>query len=203
MNDNKLIKIGNFLGDLFILQAYFICYSLRGGIILGVFPSFMAIIDILSIKFYKKDDEVLRYLFKKSYKENFKKSNQVGWTLLLSGVILFFDYYINKNYINNKVVGLILLILLIIYIILASHMPITLLRFDLSFKNYFKQAMLIALSSLFELISVILSELLIEQVLVRLPILILFLGAPLVAMPFAWFTYRSVEKIKAKKQKES
>lgn len=203
MNDNKLIKIGNFLGDLFILQAYFICYSLRGGIILGVFPSFMAIIDILSIKFYKKDDEVLRYLFKKSYKENFKKSNQVGWTLLLSGVILFFDYYINKNYINNKVVGLILLILLIIYIILASHMPITLLRFDLSFKNYFKQAMLIALSSPFELISVILSELLIEQVLVRLPILILFLGAPLVAMPFAWFTYRSIEKIKEKKQKES
>ena len=203
MSDNKLIKIGNFLGDMFILQAYFIFYSLRGGIVLGVFPSFMAIIDILSIKFYREDDEVLRYLFKKSYKENFKKSNQVGWTLLLSGVILFFDYYINKNFINNKVVGLILLILLIIYIILTSHMPITLLRFDLSFKNYFKQAMLIALSSPFELISVILSELLIEQVLVRLPILILFLGAPLVAMPFAWFTYRSVEKIKEKKQKES
>ena len=203
MNDNKLIKIGNFLGDMFILQAYFICYSLRGGIILGVFPSLMAVIDILSIKFYKEDDEVLSYLFKKSYKENFKKSNKVGWTLLLSGVILFFDYYINKNYINNKAVGIILLILLIIYIILASHMPITLLRFDLSFKNYFKQAMLIALSSPFELISVILSELLIEQVLVRLPILILFLGAPLVAMPFAWFTYRSIEKIKVKKQKES
>ena len=203
MDDNKLIKIGNFLGDMFILQAYFICYSLRGGIILGVFPSLMAVIDILSIKFYKEDDEVLSYLFKKSYKENFKKSNKVGWTLLLSGVILFFDYYINKNYINNKAVGIILLILLIIYIILASHMPITLLRFDLSFKNYFKQAMLIALSSPFELISVILSELLIEQVLVRLPILILFLGAPLVAMPFAWFTYRSIEKIKVKKQKES
>lgn len=203
MSDNKLIKIGNFLGDMFILQAYFICYSLRGGIILGVFPSLMAVIDILSIKFYKEDDEVLSYLFKKSYKENFKKSNKVGWTLLLSGVILFFDYYINKNYINNKAVGIILLILLIIYIILASHMPITLLRFDLSFKNYFKQAMLIALSSPFELISVILSELLIEQVLVRLPILILFLGAPLVAMPFAWFTYRSIEKIKVKKQKES
>ncbi|MFO3716407.1 YesL family protein [Anaerococcus cruorum] len=203
MSDNKLIKIGNFLGDMFILQAYFICYSLRGGIILGVFPSFMAVIDILSIKFYKEDDEVLSYLFKKSYKENFKKSNQVGWVLLLSGALLIFDYYINKNYINNKAVGLILLILLIIYIILASHVPITLLRFDLSFKNYFKQAMLIALSSPFELISVILSELLIEQVLVRLPILILFLGAPLVAMPFAWFTYRSVEKIKEKKQKES
>ncbi|WP_394011352.1 YesL family protein [Anaerococcus cruorum] len=203
MNDNKLIKIGNFLGDMFILQAYFICYSLRGGIILGVFPSFMAIIDILSIKFYKKDDEVLSYLFKKSYKENFKKSNQVGWTLLLSGVILFFDYYINKNFINNKAVGIILLILLIIYIILASHMPITLLRFDLSFKNYFKQAMLIALSSPFELISVILSELLIEQVLVRFPILMLFLGVSLMAMPFAWFTYRSVEKIKDKKEKES
>lgn len=203
MNDNKLIKIGNFLGDMFILQAYFICYSLRGGIILGVFPSFIALIDILSKKFYKEDGEVLSYLFKKSYKENFKKSNQVGWVLLLFGTILVFDYYINKNFINNKTVGLILLILLIIYIILTSHMPITLLRFDLSFKNYFKQAMLIALSSPFELISVILSGLLLEQVLVRLPILILFLGAPLVAMPFAWFTYRSIEKIKDKKQKES
>lgn len=203
MNDNKFIKIGNFLGDMFILQAYFIMYSLRGGIILGVFPSFLAVVDIISTKLYKDDSYILSYLFKNTYKENFKKANQVGWVILLAFTILIYDYYINKNVIENTLVGGILLILLILLIILTSHLPITLLRFDLSFKNYFKQAILIALSSPFELISVILSELLIEQVLVRLPILILFLGAPLVAMPFAWFTYRSVEKIKEKKQKES
>lgn len=203
MDDNKLIKIGNFLGDMFILQAYFIMYSLRGGIILGVFPSFLAVVDIISSKLYKDDSYILSYLFKNTYKENFKKANQVGWVILLAFTILLYDYYINKNVIENTLVGGILLILLILLIILTSHLPITLLRFDLSFKNYFKQALLIALSSPFELISVILSTLLIEQIFFRLPILILFLGAPLLAIPFASFTYKSIEKIKDKKEKES
>lgn len=163
----------------------------------------MLVFDIVATKIYKDDLYVLSYLFKNSYKENFKKANQVGWVILLAFTILIYDYYINKNVIENTLVGGILLILLMLLIILTSHLPITLLRFDLSFKYYFKQALLIALSSPFELISVILSILLIEQILFRLPILILFLGAPLLTIPFAWFTYRSIEKIKDKKEKES
>ncbi len=199
-NKNKLIKIGNFLGDIFILQGYFIGYSLRGGIILGVFPSFLAVVKVLTSIFYKENPDAMKYEFQNAYRENFKIANQIAWPTILFFGLLIYDYYINKQILQNGVLKIVLLILIIFMLILITHLPISILRFDLKIKEYFKQAFFLSLSSPLELFSIIASLVLIEIIFMKVPILILFMGAPLLALPFAWFSYNSVEKVLAKKE---
>lgn len=201
VKDNSIIiKIGEFIGDLFLLQFYFFIYSLRGLIVLGIFPSFLASIKVLISKFYDKNPNTLQYEFTDTYKKYFKISNIIGWIIAFFSSILIFDYNINQKFLENNLLRIILLVLILLTLIIISHLPITILRFDLNGKEYLKQAMLVALSSPFELISIILSLLLIEEFFLRYPILVLLLGNPILAMPFAWFSYRSVERIKEKRR---
>lgn len=190
-----LIRIGNFIGDLFILQISFVLYALRGGVILGIWPSLLAVMKCLIEIFYNSNPDVMRVTFRETYNQNFKLSNMVGWPAAGFLALLIYEYGLNERIIQNDVLRIALPVLIILMLIMISHLPITVLRFDLSFKDYFKQAMLIALSSPFELISILLSFVLIEYVFTRLAIIPLFFFAPIVAMPFAWFSYNSVEKI--------
>lgn len=199
-DNSRIIKIGEFIGDLFLLQFYFLLFSFKGFVLLGIFPSFLASIKVLVSKFYDENPDTLQYEFRETYKNYFKTSNIIGWIIALLNGILIFDYKINQNFLENSLLKIILLIIMVFLLILISHLPITLLRFDLKGKEYLRQAMLVALSSPFELISIILSLLLIEEIFSRYPILVLLLGNPILAMPFAWFSYRSVERIKEKRQ---
>lgn len=178
-----------------MLQVYFILYSLRGGIILGVFPSFLGVVKVLSSRFYKKDPDEPIYEFKKTYKEVFKTSNIVGFIMVGLVWLLIFDYNFNKQVLDNKLLSISLVILLVLILIILSHLPIVVLRMELKIKDYFIQSLILALSSIFNTISVILSLVLLELILIRLPILFLLLGIPILAMPFAWFSYNSLDKI--------
>lgn len=203
VKDNSIIiKIGEFIGDLFLLQFYFFIYSLRGLIVLGIFPSFLASIKVLISKFYDKNPNTLQYEFTETYKKYFKISNIIGWIIAFFSSILIFDYNINQKFLENNLLRIILLVLMILTLIIISHLPITILRFDLEINVYFSQSLLIGLSSPFELISLLISLLLIEQIFLRYPILILLLGIPILAIPFAYFSNRSVDKIKDKRQND-
>lgn len=178
-----------------ILQVLAILYTLRGAIILGIFPSLLSVIKCLSSKIYNDQPDEMRYEFRKTYKENFKIANQILWPIFLFLFLLIWEFRLNKEVIANTTLGIMLGIIIIFVLIIISHIPITILRFDLSYKQYFKQALLIALSSPIETISVILSIILIELVFTKWLFLPILFFAPMLALPFAWFTYHSVEKI--------
>lgn len=178
-----------------LLQLYFILYSLRGGVLLGIFPALLACVKCLISKFYDDNPDEMRYEFRKTYTENFKITNLIGWPLAILLGLMLWEMEINRELIQNNLLGFFLGLFVILELIMISHMPITILRFDLSFWDYFSQAMLIALSSPFELVSIILSFVLMEIVFSRVAIIPLLFMAPIVAMPFSWFSYNSVEKI--------
>lgn len=201
-SSNKLINFGNFIGDLFILQVYFILYSLRGGVILGVFPSFLSLVRVISTFFYDDSPDEPTYVFKKTYKEVFKTANIVGWIFVSFVGLLIFDYNFNKQVLGNSMLRVVLIVLLIFALITLSHLPIVVLRMELSIKDYFKQGLILALSSPFEMLSIILALVLIEYIFMKIPLLILALGGPILAMPFAWFAYHSLEKIIKKREVE-
>lgn len=153
-------------------------------------------------KFYDKNPNTLQYEFTETYKKYFKISNIKGWINAFFSSILIFDYNINQKFLENNLLRIILLVLILLTLIIISHSSITILRFDLEIKVYFIQSILIILSSLFELISLLISLLLIEQIFLRYPILILLLGIPILAITFAYFSNSSVDKVKVKRQND-
>lgn len=197
---SRLIKFGNFIGDMLILQIYFILYTLRGAILLGIFPAFLAVIKCLIAKMYETSPDEMKYDFKKTYHENFEIANKVGLPAVLLFVLLIWEYRYNQSVINNGLLSIMLTIIIAAMLVLLSHLPITILRFDLEYKDYFSQALLIAMASPFELISIILSLFLIEYLFAQWLILPMFFFAPILAAPFAWFSYHSVEKIIKKRE---
>lgn len=194
-SDSKLIKFGNFIGDMLVLQVLAILYTFRGAILFGIFPSFVSSVQCMISKIYNKEPDDMRYEFKLTYKENFKIANLVCWPLFLFLCLVIWEYRLNREAIANKTLAILLGIIILLVLIILSHTPITILRFDLAFKGYFKQAFLIALASPIETISIILSLVLIELIFSKWLFIPMLFFAPIISLPFAWFSHHSLEKI--------
>lgn len=191
-----LAKIGSVLGNLILLQIYFLLYALRGGLILGVFPAFLSTVNVLIGELYEEQPDDWKILFQRTYKDIFKNGNIIGWIATLIMGLFFYDFYINRAVLKNPIVGVVIPLLIILCMIILTHLPIVLIKFEVKKKEYFKQAFYLAMSSIIDTVSIILTLLLIEIVFSRLPILFVLLGIPLIALPFAWFSYHTLEKVR-------
>lgn len=190
----NLVTIGNFLGDLFILQILFLFYSIKGGILFGIFPAFVSTIKVIVEYFYNENPNTIYIDFKNTYKENFKIANILGYILAFTLFILYLDIKINNMYLENNLVNIVLSILIILVLICITHIPLVILRFKLKLKDYFTQSLLISLINPINTISILISFYLLELIFSNIGILI-FLAVPLISIPIAWFANNSINKI--------
>lgn len=205
MKDSRKINaitIGNFLGDLFVVQFLFFLYALKGGILLGIFPAFISAVHIYVEAFYNKNPNAIHVDFKNTYTENFKRANLIGWLSALCLFVLYFDLRINAVYLDNTLVHIALSILMMIVLIVLTHLPIAILRFQLTRFAYFKQSLLVALANPLNTVSILIALFLLEVLFTRIGFFI-FLFAPLLAIPIAWFGNHSVERIIQKSKEET
>ncbi|MBM7579653.1 YesL family protein [Jeotgalibacillus terrae] len=91
----KINHATKWLWNLLILHALWIAFSLRGGILLGVFPSTSAVYAVVRDWQLKGGEVDMFRSFKRSYSSLFKTSNALGWTIL----VLTFISAINFLYI--------------------------------------------------------------------------------------------------------
>ncbi|MEH7118992.1 DUF624 domain-containing protein [Neobacillus vireti] len=95
MDSTRLINNVNVACDwvvkLFYINLLWILFTLAGLIIAGVFPATASMYTV--IKDYQAGKNVSAFrLFKKVYKEEFSKANQLGFILLLIPVIFYTDW---------------------------------------------------------------------------------------------------------------
>lgn len=199
-----MVEWGEVIGNFFIIQFQFVIYTLRGGIILGVFPAVAATFNFMFQFFIDKDSmPPLMKGFSDSWKKHFKSANQVGYTLLLSFGFLYFDLRINENVIQSSVLHTLLLILIFILGFVTIYTFTVLVGHSLTFKQTLKQAFFVSLSTPMFTIAAILGLMIMYELLNYFIFIAIFFGAPLIILPIAWFTFSGLQKIDELKKEMS
>ena len=112
---NWNISAGKWLYNFLILQVLFIVFTLKGGILFGIFPSIASLFNILYkwIAFDRYDLSILKE-FKAFYKGNFWETNKLGFLMLGIGMFLTFDLYVSSVFIKSILLHIVLVLFFLV-----------------------------------------------------------------------------------------
>ncbi|OCA85997.1 hypothetical protein A8F94_14220 [Bacillus sp. FJAT-27225] len=191
-----LYKISYWIPRLFYLNLLWVLSILLGGVVLGVFPSFVAILSI-SRKWIEEKDVNISRLFWKAYFGDFLKSNVIGWIFIGALYVLYIDFQYIQN-LNSGVISILMYVGLITISILAISSLIyvfpVIAQHKLKVFQTVKYSCFIGLAN--PLYSLTLGIIIYFGIslLNDLPILILFIGS-VFGYIWMWFAKRSIDNV--------
>lgn len=136
----KIIQFTDWLWEGMLLHFTWVIYTMRGAVVLGIFPSTAALFAVIRSWFQvEKDKEETGSLFKKYYVENFRMANALGWTLTIVGFMVYINSAVLLQVTNPamKFIGYGMVIFFFISVCLISIYMFPLLsHYQLNFTNY-------------------------------------------------------------------
>lgn len=194
------VKIGEWLLKLLQLQVFWVLYTLKGGVVLGVFPATGTVFKIVYQWLSEPQKEVvISHFFSGFYRQNVKVLNQLGYSLAAVLGIIILDLKISQQFIHFYVLHYFLVALLILVLGTALYIFPVYSRYELSMINYLKQAFLLFFTNILETIAMLLGFLLVIIIVTFLPVLAVFAGVPLFCLPISWFAYQGMKKVELRK----
>lgn len=199
---NRFITYIQNLGDLLIylmkLHMFAILHILKGGLLLGFFPTLCTLIDIFQNSF--ANQSYTRFVFSQKWHQYFRISNQVGWLILSILIFLLYDLFLASHYLRILSLNLFLLFLILFTSSLLSWALVSVVRYQLSFFLHLKQGFFLLLASFFENIAIWFATSIILMISIGIPFLFIFLGCSLAVLPIAWFSFISTRRIESHNQ---
>ncbi|MEG0294453.1 YesL family protein [Enterococcus sp.] len=201
-----IIKGSYVLGQTIIdglhLQLLFLLYTLRGGIILGLFPALASVFQVIYLFLVRGKDSVkVKESFQQFYKQYFKMSNYLGYTLAAIGLFLAFDLRVSKTFIQSAVIHYGLIVLLVLFLGACLFVYPVLCRYELTYKQYLHQAVGLFFTNIIESIAMLFGTFLVLSIYVAFPILLVIAGVPLFIFPSIWFGLQAMKKMEEKASK--
>lgn len=170
-----IVSIFSFVVNAFVLNVLFVVYILIGGILLGFFPALSTLFITVRFLFKNKEkkESIIRF-YNKSYFSSFWETNKIGYMYLLPGVLLVFAviYFAPYEHIIIKIVYFITLFIFSIYLLVFPHLFMMYSHFELSFKQYLKEPLMVFFISLRENIMLVLGYIVIMLISYNYPIFI-------------------------------
>ncbi|MFG6117926.1 YesL family protein [Thalassobacillus sp. B23F22_16] len=187
------------------LNILWLFFTILGLVVAGIGPSTVALFSVIR-QLLPKDSEVkITKTFLYYYKRAFIQANLLFYTMLLIGAIiavdLYFLYQVDNIWAN--VFQFLLLIISIFYIVTIIYLVPVYVHYDLSFMQYFKQAVLVSFLKPFYTLFIILSLILCYFIFIYLPPLLIFLSVSLPAFFIAATANHLFYKIEMKSGKNS
>lgn len=199
-NPNGLYKASYTLGEQLVffvkLHIFWLFFSLKGALILGVFPASATVIQALIYSFDKKEIPPHLYQwFSLHYKENFKQANQLGFIYAVIVGILWLDVRVAGSLIKNPVIHTILIVFFASGILLGLHLFPCFIRYELRLRDYFKQSFLLMISSIPQTIAIIVGVFVATAASTFFPILVPLAAVPLFMLPISFFSFQAMQKV--------
>lgn len=187
---------GAVIGDFLLMQLFFLLFSLKGGILLGIFPSIAAVFKII-LKWFVDRDEAFKifHVFNETWKSYFKVANQIGYTLAVSFGFLYLDLRINETHIQSPVLHTLLLIIIFLLAFITIYSFTIMVGHSLKYKEILKQSFFVSISTPIYTLAAIVGLLVVFEFIRYIVFLVFAAGVPLLALPIAWFTFTGLKKI--------
>jgi uncharacterized membrane protein YesL len=187
------------------LNLLWIMFTIAGLVVFGFFPATAAMFAVTRKWVMKETDIPIFKTFWKSYKSEFLKSNLLGITLVLIGVILFFDlrFFQSANIGIWGILYMPLLVVTFIYGVVLLYVFPIFVHYDINIRQILKNSFLMMILNPLSSIMMIISIIAFYFLLMAIPGLILFFTGSVLAYAMMWFSYRAIEKVQQKKQPTS
>lgn len=191
--------LGQTIIDGLYLQLLFILYTLKGAVLFGFFPALAAVFQVIYLFFVRGKEYVkIREEYGLFYRKYFKMSNYLGYTMLAVGGFLTFDLQVNKTYVQSAIVHYGLILLFILFLGTCLFVFPALCRYELTYKQYLRQAVTLFFTNLTEAIAMLVGTFVIMAIYVGIPILLVIAGVPLIIVPVMWFALQGMKKTEAR-----
>ncbi len=175
----KINKIGSLCFNLAYINLLWIAFSLLGIVFVGLFPATVSMLYVLR-KLLENDEIKIFELYKKVYKQEFKKANIIGWLLTLFGSIIVIDllFIFNNEGLIFTILLFVLFLLLLTYLSISFYIFPIVSYYQLSVLNDVKYAFVFSVSFPHYTILILISYLFIIALFITFPLLIpLFFGS--------------------------
>lgn len=138
----KLFTLCEWVMKLAYLNILWFLFSLAGLLVLGMMPATIALFSIIRKWQWKETDFPIWRTFLSIYREEFKKSNRLGWCLIASGVFITFDFLLIRTVHGTLQLALIvpLIMITVFYIITLLYIFPVYVHYDLKMIAYIKNA---------------------------------------------------------------
>lgn len=148
----------------------------------------------------KKEVKTIYGQFKQIYKEEFIKSNIIGWILLIVGIILYINYQAFQQ-LGDEIPLLFVfsffLVLFFFNIILIWIFPL-LAHYQTTIKQYFRYAIIIGLSKILYSIGICVSLIVVFYLSLEIPSMFIFVTFALISLLTMWFAMQVFNEIERK-----
>lgn len=196
-------KIGEWVIRLIYVNILWILFTLSGLVIVGFMPSTAALFTVMR-KWMKGEDFPVFINYWKAFKEEFFKSNLVGFILGVFVLILYWDYQIIK--ISSSTVFQMLTIAFLVVLVLVSAMCLyifpVMAQYNFKILEYFKYSFLFAFVSPLSTIIMIIGLFFTCIIMIIVPGLIPFFGASAIAFVIMASANLAFSKVKNLVQRE-
>lgn len=214
-----IVKVSLDLGNLLLfglkLQLLWLWFTLRGGVLLGIFPALASCTKLLmrrltrtgsaSERFNGEQEKFgpLNQEFKQFYQQSFWEINGIGYLGTAVAAILLLDLAVNRQFLHATWLQYGLVVLLFMLLIYWLYIFAIYARYQLSFWQYFRQAWIISLAKFLNTLAIGVGVVLVTALLVLFPILTIVALVPLYLTPMVWFSYRSCTFVEAVIQQQT
>ena len=191
----KSLRVGEVIVFLGKLQLFWLLASLRHGIILGVFPTMVTVMEYLQQAFVRRAGfEVKKFVFDQKVKAYFRMSNQAGFLSLLVIGILWVNLRIAWVFIQSTPLTVTLGFFSALVVSTILYVFPVLTRYDLQLKDVFIQAFYLMISNFSNTLAMYLGTFFSLMLAIFIPVLVL-LPVPFVLLPIVWFSWQSMRKL--------
>jgi len=193
----KIYNIGALIVFGVKLQIYVLYNILRGGIILGIFPSFLFLYRVINSCF---DEKMISHLDIKQEARLLGsgekiKVNVIGYTYSILIYVFIINLQISRIFIQLPALRFVTFLLLISTISTGLHSLPILSKYELPLKQYFIQASLLSAISIFDTIAILVGMSLAFAIGMVIPIIGFFAGFPFIFVPYVWFSRASIVRL--------
>ena len=179
------------------VNILWITFSIMGLFVLGFFPATTAMFTVIRKWVLKQPDMPMFKTFTSAYKKEFLKSNVVGITIVLFGLLMYFNIRIIDAMTNPLLKFLYIPVLLVSLLFLLTLMFVfpVYTHFDINVVKVFKNSfLLMAVSPIITFSMAVLTTFFLF-ILLKLPGLIPFFSGSSVTFILMWFSNHVISKV--------
>ena len=192
---NTLDKIFTWIMRLAAVNALWFLYTLKGLIVLGLFPATLSAMKIFRKWKLGDFDFPIWKTFKQEYQTEFGKSNTIGWILAMAGMVLYFNYLAIQSMGSVSILSYVAFYLLIFfYLTLVIWSFPQLAHYDGRISHFFKNAIIIGFGRIHYTLAVIVYIFAVLYVSLKFPGLLPFFTMSALAFGWIWISMDLFQK---------
>ncbi|MFB5662817.1 YesL family protein [Alteribacillus sp. HJP-4] len=199
-----LYSVFEWITRLAYVNLLWFIFTMAGLIVFTFFPATSAMFAVIRKWTMGKTEIPVFKTFWKEFRSEFWKSSLIGAVLVAFAIILYIDFQVFTSFDGLLGTALIALSISIafLYLIVACFIFPVLAHFKLRFWQYFKQALLLGLSSPAAILSIVITTFILYMLLIRIPALLIFFGGSTFAFIIMWFAMRTFRRLEAKQKQQ-